>query len=467
MSSDGEKPADAFLELNVPEGLSLRVDSPVKLKPPICKSCSWSNLSPSVVESTLEIDDSEATTIGFWDSVYTAHNLMLTRYVTSEFRKSNAFATSIFKNDLSPSQYTEKKVNLGFTLRLVQRAWIRISNLSLDIFFMVLAENEADGIRTWVFWTLLSLRILPVPVILHRHKLKSVYSFITILSLSSSVQLYRSVENGEWTDELIKIDIIEAFLTTLPSAIIQLFVLITQVEADTSTWIITALATSFSVVSAASKLSGVEFLVFGITLKSCGELVRSCIFSMYCIIDVTLSTIFIAVCIENFNSSVFHYIPWGCVLLLFRYISRFILHLAIYCWRGSIKRWGSSTSSSIMAFAGLAGLVEWLTGLFFIHEIVMQGALSLFALQLLGTLELAAMVICIYKDEESVLHNDHMYVIFCLAGLQLTKWFLILTKRYPTSIPQKKSRKPTTLYCSSCGKGAFVHKMSTPTSKDL
>jgi len=428
------------------------------------------HVGPTAPDSSMEMNEDSlgmttlgmTTASGFWDTVHSMNTVMLTRY-TNEFRKTNAFATTVFKmTEQNMSLYSEKKVNLCFTLRLLQRAWIRIANLALDIWFLVLAENEADGIRSWVFWTLLSLHILPVPILFLRNTHQCRTSFLTILNLSSLVEFRRSSENGEWTDELIVIDILEAFLTTLPSAIIQLFVLITQVQAHTTTWIFTALATSLSLVSAASKLSGVEFLVFGIYLKNLAELVQSCLFSIYCIIDITLSTFFIAVCIENFNSFVYHDIPWGGLLLLFRYVSRLVLHLAIYCERGSIRRYHTSTRSSMVAFAFVAGLVEWSTGLFFLHEIVMQGALWLFALWFLGTLELGAMIICIYEDEESVLHEKYMYVLACVTGLQIAKLFIILAKRYPkpNSQKEKKHKMLPTVRCPTCGEGTTMREIS-------
>jgi len=461
----------AQIELALPETFTFGSDPPVG-KHKTCRAgmcserCSSSfHLGPTAPDSSVEmIEDSLGMTTGFWDTISTMNTVMLTRY-SHEFRGSNALATTVFKitDHGSPSQFTPKNVNLCFTFRLLQRAWIRIVNLALDIYFLVLAESETDGIRRWVFWTILSLHILPVPILLQRHTHQCGSSFLAILNLSSLVEFKRSVEYREWTDELIVIDILEAFLTTMPSAIIQLFVLITQVKARTTTWIITALATSFSLLSAASKLSGVEFLVFGVSLKNSGELVRSCIYSIYCIIDITLSTFFIAVCVENFNGSVSLDIPWGGLLLLFRYVSRLVLHLAIYCKRGSIKRYDeSSTPSSMIAFAFVAGLVEWSTGLFFLHEVVLQGALWLFALQFLGALELGAMVVCIYKDEESVLHNDYIYVLSCVAGLQLAKLFLILFKRYPepNSEMKKEIKMLPSLKCSTCGEGAIGRQIS-------
>jgi len=461
----------ARIEIAMPQNFTFGRDSAV-VKHKTCQagicsdrcSCIY-HAGPTAPDSSVELnEDSLGMTLGFWDTVSTMNSVMLTRY-THEFRKSNALATTVFKitDHSSPSKYIPKEVNLCFTLRMVQRAWIRIANLVLDIYFLVLAENEADGIRSWVFWTLLSLHILPVPILLQRHTHQFGSSFLAILNLSSLVEFKRSVEYREWTDELIVIDILEAFLTTLPSAIIQLFALITQVKAHTTTWIITAIATSFSLVSAASKLSGVEFLVFGVSLKDPEELVRSCIFSIYCIIDITLSTFFIAVCVENFNGSMFLNIPWGGLLLLFRYVSRFVLHLSIYCKRGSIKRYDeSSTPSAMVAFAFAAGLAEWLTGLFFLHEIVLQGALWLFALQFLGALELGVMVISIYKDEESVLHNDYIYVLSCVAGLQLAKLFLILFKRYPRPNSEIKTevKMLPTFKCSTCGEGAIGRQIS-------
>jgi len=247
----------------------------------------------------------------------------------------------------------------------------------------------------------------------------------------------------------------------LPSAIIQLLVLRTQVERYTNTWIITALATSFSVVCAASKLQGVEFLVFGTYIRNSVQLLRSCLYYQYSIIDVALSTFFIAVCVENFSSVVCYDIYWGCCLLAFRYISRVILHLGIYFKRGSIRRGGSSTCCTMVGFGLMvSGPMEWLTGLIFLHEVALQGLLWLVGLQLLGTLELATMIYCIYKDEDNMLHDEYLYILIVIASLQLLKQFLLMTKRYHGHCHQRHVKTLPIVNCPECRKGTMVRSVS-------
>lgn len=456
----------AAVEPTLPKAFTFnKYDTPmhkkIACKPGLCgKKCtSTEHMGPTMPESSVE-EDSTGLMSTFWTTFYSMNTTIFTRYVADELTKTNALSTTLFKTEPS-TLHTAKNVNLCFPFRVGLKASIQLANLTLDILLLVLAEQEADGIRTWVFWMLLSLRILPVPLLLLRPMKQRGSFLLKILNLSSFVEIHHSWKNGEWCDELVVIDILEAFLTTLPSAIIQLLVLITQVERYTNTWIITALASSLSVVCAASKLQGVEFLVFGVSIRDYRQLLRSCLYYLYAIIDVAQSTFFIAVCVENFSSVLCYDIYWGCCLLAFRYISRVLLHLGIYCKRGSVRRGGSSNCCTMLA-VGLfvSGPMEWLTGLIFLHEVALQGLLWLFALQLLWTLELAALMYCIYKDEGSVLHDEYLYALICIAGLQLLKQFLLMTKRYREHCHQSHVRTLPLVQCQKCGNGTFVRSVS-------
>lgn len=345
-------------------------------------------------------------------------------------RRANLLSPATFE---PTEQSTAELVpsNLCFPLRLVLRFWIRLVNLTLDIIVLVLAAQEKEGIRSWVFWLLLGLQFLPLPILLAVPWTQKGVVVLRILHLSSFLELKRSWKTGEWTDELLLVDAVEAFLTTLPSAIVQLIILLVQVDGCNLTRLIILLAASFSLLSAASAMHGVDFFVFGISLNSCGMLFLSLFFYMYCMIDVTVSTFFLSMCVDYFLTTVYH-IPWGCSLIVFRYISRVFLHIGIYIKRGSIRRGGSSDWYEMLAFATLvSGPIQLLSDLPFLHEVALQGALWLLTLQVLSTLELSAMLFCIYEDEDNVLNGDFVYVLVCVASLQLVKLLLGTMKTYP------------------------------------
>jgi len=345
-------------------------------------------------------------------------------------RRGNLLSPATFEpTEQSTAELVSR--NLCFPLRLVLRFWIRLANLALDIIVLVLAAQEKEGIRSWVFWLLLGLQFLPLPILFALPWTQNGVVVLRILHLSSFLELKRSWKLGEWTDELLLVDAVEAFLTTLPSAIVQLIILIVQVNGCNWTRLIILLAASFSILSAASAMHGVDFFVFGISLNSCGMLFLSLFFYMYCMIDVTVSTFLLSMCIEYFHTVVYH-IPWGFSLIVFRYVSRVFLHLGIYIKRGSIRRGGSSDWYEMLAFATfVAGPIQLLSDLPFLHEVALQGAPWLLTLQVLSTLELSAMLFCIYEDEDNVLNGDFVYVLVCVASLQLVKLLLGTLKTYP------------------------------------
>jgi len=345
-------------------------------------------------------------------------------------RRANLLSPATFE----PTEQSTAEIaprNLCFPLRLALRFWIRLANITLDIIVLMLAAQECEGIRSWVFWLLLALQFLPLPILLALQLNQKGVAVLKILHLSSFLELKRSWNIGEWTDELLLIDAVEAFLTTLPSAIVQLIILIVQVDGCNLTRLIVLLAAFYSLLSTASAMHGVDFFVFGISLNNCGMLFLSLLFYMYCMIDVTVSTFFLSMCVEYFLTTVYH-IPWGCSLIVFRYISRVFLHLCIYIRRGSIRRGGSSDWYEMLAFATLvAGPIQLLSDLPFLHEVALQGAQWLLTLQILSTLELSAMLFCIYEDEDNVLNGDFCYVLVCVASMQLVKLLLGTMKTYP------------------------------------
>jgi len=379
-------------------------------------------------------DDSLVLMPTIWGKMFTGRSHIFSVNTTTGEKISHRRPNLLSPGTFDPTEQSTADIgsrNLCFAFRLVLRFWIRLANLTFDIIMLVLAAQECEGIRSWVFWLLLVLQFLPLPILLSVPLTQKGVVVLRILHMSSFVELKNSWKMGEWTDGLLLIDAVEAFLTTLPSAVVQLIVLFVQVEGHNWTRFIVLLAASFSLLSAASAMHGVDFFVFGISLNSCGMLSLSLFFFMYCMIDVTASTFFLSMCLEYFLTTVYH-IPWGCSLIVFRYISRVFLHLGIYIRRGSIRRGGSSEWYEMLAFATLvAGPIQLLSDLPFLHEVALQGALWLLTLQVLSTLELFAMLFCIYEDEDNVLNEDFTYVLICVASLQLAKLLLGTTKTYP------------------------------------
>jgi len=79
----------------------------------------------------------------------------------------------------------------------------------------------------------------------------------------------------------------------------------------------------------------------------------------------------------------------------------------------------------------VAGPVQWLCNIPFLHEIALQGVKQLLAFRILETFELALLVLCVYEDGRNVLCDNWVYVLVAVAVLQFAKVFLGVLKTYP------------------------------------
>jgi len=295
-----------------------------------------SRLSTGVLNESRTSDMSlgSAATDGFGNK-----NFTISSYLTSEFTLNNMLSSSVF----SPTEMTIRPAiddNVCFTFRVLLRFFIRLINIALNIWLIVLSKHESDGLTKWVFYGLLLFHFLPFPGLLFRRMDCRGSVVLKLLQFSSFIELWRSYQSNEWTADLLIIDAIEGLFGTIPTAILDV-ILIAYIESYTRTWWICFSAAVFSVSSAASAMHGIDTYVFGSCVDSYRNLLMSFVFYLYCFIDISISTFYIALCLSYFSNVVFS-IHWGCVLLVFRYISRVLIHIGIFLGRKTIRRGGSS-----------------------------------------------------------------------------------------------------------------------------
>jgi len=332
---------------------------------------------------------------------------------------------------------------LWFALKIIFRLFTRIGDLGTDIWVLYTAY-VTEGQEDFFVW-LLCFQFLPIPLLLiHRWtSTETTWSFVRtilldILHISQLKELVRSVILGAYTDEFFVIHSTEALLTGFPEAVLQ-YLAVLRLEDQGTGWtqtkIVLLVSTFFSAISVGNSMYGFEAQIYDIQDMDKSEwdkFLDTLLLMIYFALDMIINLYIVALGIH-------FYIPWGCLILTWRYVYRSILNFAVYYDRGAIWRQPqpekevntdhtSHSCAAMLVFGFLAaGPIQFLTDLPFNHDIAFRGGKWLFVLHSGAVVDFTAILAVGYMDDGII---NLYWLIACLV-MQVLKGILDLTIYVP------------------------------------
>jgi len=344
---------------------------------------------------------------------------------------------------IEESGQVPEPLTLKFALKLIFRLFTRIGDLGTDIWVLHIAY-VTEGQEEFFVW-LLCFQFLPIPLLLIQRwmSIETTWSFLStilldILHISQLKELYRSLMLGVFTDDFFIIHSTEALLTGFPEAVLQWLAVLgleDQGVGWTQTKIMLLVSTLFSAISVGNSMNGFEAQIHdiqGVDKSACSNFLSTLLLMIYFALDVLINLYIIALGIH-------FYIPWGCVVLTWRYFYRSTLNFAVYYNRGSIWRQPqpkkevdseetSHSCAAMLIFGFLAaGPIQFLTDLPFNHDLAFRGGKWLFALHFGAVVDFAAILAIVYMDDGII---NLYWLIACLV-MQVSKGILDLTIYVP------------------------------------